>query len=178
MKVKIFAFGIVFLLLLVGCNNEKEFSEILQDERIQLLIHQEKVDNGVVLFYVPNTTGDGEAIEARFIEKTLLGWEASLLHRGGGSSLLAIPTIFLPKMGEKSLLFGFHPNNAIDEIKVEYKHGGVLKEVEANTIENKERHIWFAFVEQPKVKTIYTIKGYFNGELIETVKEESIGISN
>ncbi|MBU8907486.1 hypothetical protein [Desertibacillus haloalkaliphilus] len=178
MKIKLFAIGTILLLLLSGCNNEKEFNEILQDERIQLLIHQEKVDNGVVLFYVPNITGEGEDIEARLIEKTLLGWEASLFHRGGGSSLHAIPTIFLPKMGDKSLLFGFYPNSNIDEIKVEYKHEDVLKEVQAKAIENKERHIWFAFVKQPKVKTVYTIKGFSNGELVETVKEESMGISN
>ncbi|MCF6409735.1 hypothetical protein [Pseudalkalibacillus salsuginis] len=174
MKRKFIAIGLLFLLILFGCNKEKEYKEILNDERIDTLIHQEKVGEGVVLFYIPNVTSDGELIEARFIEKTLFGWEASSSDRGGGSSLQSIPTIFLPRMSGQSLLFGFNPNKNINKITVEYKYGEDAKEIQAKTIEDNEIHIWFAFVEMPKVKTLYTIKGYSDGKLIETTREESV----
>jgi hypothetical protein len=175
LKRKSYAIVVIFLLILVDCNKEQEYNEILQDERIDTLIHQEKMDKGVVLFYIPNVKSDGELIEAMFIEKTYFGWKASSLYRGGGSSLQPIPTIFLPRMSGKSLLFGFNPNENIDEIKVDYRYRNSFKEIQAKTLTNKKRHIWFAFVEEPKVETHYTIKGFSDGNLTKTTQEESTG---
>ncbi len=70
---KLYFVIVAMLFLLVGCSKENSLNEILQDDRIDRLIHQEEVDNGVVLFYVRKFKGNESAkfsLETQFVKKT------------------------------------------------------------------------------------------------------------
>ncbi|WNF38382.1 hypothetical protein RJD24_08160 [Bacillaceae bacterium IKA-2] len=172
MKSKLGVICIILFLFLTGCVN-KEFSEILQDERIDILVHQEEVDNGVVIFYVPNIKGEKQKVnfEARFIQKKLFGWEETY-DRGGTIGTLKdnLYSMYLKKYSKKSpfpMLFGEFTNPEIETIKIEYEND--TKVIEAKIVENNGKHFWFAFIEEDKIK--FTIKGYsINGELLEKVE--------
>jgi len=169
---------IVFLFFLTGCEN-KEFSEILQDERIGVLVHQEEVENGVVIFYVPNIKGDippKASFEARFIQKNLFGWEETF-DRGGTTGTLEnqLYSMYLNKYSKKSpfpMLFGEFTNPEIEKIVFENEKD--KKVIEAKIVETNGKHFWFAFIEEPKEKIKFKIKGYSaHGELIEKIEQKS-----
>jgi hypothetical protein len=177
---------IVFTFLIIIATNSKTLTDQQVHKMIDegfsesnnILFHKERVDNGLVVFYgdyeINNTLG------ARFMKKKLFGWEATFDRGGGGlgSPVDNISSIFFPKMDKKSpfpLLMGLITNSEIAQIEVEYKYGRDTEKVKGKTILGKDRYIWFAFVEEPKEKTIYKIMGYSStGELLETIEEESV----
>jgi hypothetical protein len=177
---------IVFTILMISSTKSRD----LTDQQIQkmiyegfsessnLLIHKEKVDHGLVVFYGEYETNN--SLGVRFMKKELLGWQATFDRGGGGfgGPLNNIHGIYLPKMDKKSpfpILFGLITNSEIAHIEVEYKYGNDIKKIKAKTIQGKDRYLWFAFVDDPKVETIYKIRGYSsNGDLVETTEEESI----
>ncbi|WP_349409847.1 hypothetical protein [Pseudalkalibacillus sp. SCS-8] len=173
-------FIIITIVLLGGCSNEESFNKILQDDRIETLVHQEEVDHGVVLFYVPAITSEEEPaarFEARFIKKTLFGWEATF-DRGGTSSGVDDTKLFSQYIqGDEGdspfpLLFGEVTDLTIKRIVIQYSDG---VETEAKTVQNNGEHFWFAFVDEPTEKMKYTITGFSeDGEVVETIEEESI----
>lgn len=177
---KIFFVIVAMLFLLVGCSKENSLNQILKDDRIDRLIHQEEVDNGVVLFYVKKFKGYESvnfSLETEFVKKTLFGWKKTMDRAGfTDSSQLEIFGQYANKFDEESpfpMIFGRITNPRIEQIKVEF--GDKPKEIRVKTIRGKEDYIWFAFVEEPKEKTIYTIKGYSkNGEVVETFEIESV----
>lgn len=179
---------VCIVLLICVVNNNKSLTEQRIHELIDegfsksdnILLHKEKVDNGIVVFY-----GDIEnenTLGVRFIKKKLLNWEATYDRGGGGfgGSMESISSMYLPRYSSKSpfpLLMGLISDRKIAEIKVEYKYKGVVKEVKAKTIQGNDRYIWFAFVDEPLERTIYTINGFSKqGEMVETVEELSIPI--
>lgn len=185
-KISWIAVLIVFTFLIISATNSKSLSDqqihkIIGEEfssKNNILIHKEKVDNGLVVF-----SGEYESknsLGVRFIKKKLFGWQATFDRGGGGfgSPVDNIHSIFLPKMDKKSpfpILLGLITNSEIAQIVLEYKYGNEVKKVKAKTIQGKDRHIWFAFVDEPKGETTYKIKGYSsNGDLVETTEEESI----
>ncbi|MBB6451651.1 hypothetical protein HNQ94_000072 [Salirhabdus euzebyi] len=168
----------ILFIVLTGCAN-KEFSEILRDDQIETIVHKEVVDNGVVIFYVPNREGEDSAkvdFEARFIQKNLFGWKATY-DRGGTTATLDtnLYSQYLMKNSDKSpfpLLFGEITTPKITTVKIEY--GNETKIKEAKIVENKGKKFWFAFIEEPKEKIKYTIKGYSkSGQVIEKAEQEA-----
>jgi hypothetical protein len=177
---------LTFMFILFACNKSKTLTEQRIHEMIDegfsksnnVLLHKEKVENGIVVFYGDNDVKN--AFGVRFIKKTLFDWEATYDRGGGGfgSAMENIDSIYLPKYTKKSpfpLLFGIITDTNIAEIKVEYNYKGDIKEIQAKTIKDSDRYIWFAFVNEPLEHTIYTIKGYSKSRnLVETVEEVSI----
>jgi hypothetical protein len=112
--------------ILFGCTNKAELNKIFtQDERIDILIYQEEVENGAVIFYVPKLNGSETAkanFEARFIQKTLLGWKGTF-DRGQLSGTLEgnLYSLYLQKGSSKSpfpLLFGEITNPGIEKVMI------------------------------------------------------------
>jgi hypothetical protein len=175
-----------FAVLIISATNDK----VLTDQQVYkminiegvnesnyLILHKEKVENSLVVFY-----GDykiNNSLEVGFMKKKLFGWEETLDRGGGGFGIPNhnISSIFLPKMDKKSpfpLLMGL-TNGEIAKVEVEYSYRGDFKKETAKTIQGKDRYFWVAFVEEPRETTIYKIMGYSsNGELVETIEEESV----
>lgn len=82
--------SILIILLLSGCSFEKGYFQIIEEQGYNNIIHKEKMENGVVVFYIPdnmnnNVDEEYSALGASFIKKTLFGWTETL-DRGGHSS--------------------------------------------------------------------------------------------
>jgi hypothetical protein len=177
---------IVFTFVIWGATSSKALTEqqvhkMINEgftERDNIILHKEKVDHGLVVFYGDNEINN--TLGVRFMKKKLFGWEATLDRGGGGFGSLVdnIHSMFLPKMDKKSpfpLLMGLITNSEVKQIEVEYKYGGDFKKVTAETIQGKDRYMWFAFVDEPQEITTYKIIGYSStGDLIETIEEESV----
>lgn len=185
-KLSWIAILIVFTFLIISATNSKALTDQqiykMIDEGFSasnnILLHKEKVDHGLVVFYGEYETNN--TLGVRFRKKKLFGWEATYDRGGGGfgGTLNNIHGIYLPKMDRKSpfpMLLGIITNSEIAHIEVEYKYENDVKKIKAKTIQGKDRYLWFAFVDEPRGETTYKISGYSaNGNLIETTEEESI----
>ncbi|WP_053367911.1 hypothetical protein [Bacillus sp. FJAT-27245] len=128
---------------------------------------------------MPNLRGDQPAkasFEALFLEKTTFGWKQTF-DRGATSGTLErnLYSQYLSKYSSKSpfpMLFGEITNPRIEKVKIEYGNG--QKVIEPKIVTKNDKTFWFVFVEEPKEKETYIIKGFTaDGELIETVTQES-----
>jgi hypothetical protein len=145
----------LMILLLSGCSSDNGYLKILDEQGYSTIIHEEPLENGVVVFYIPNTmnrTADEEytSLGASFMKKTFFGWKETLDR--GGHSLSGVPELssqYLPKSDEKSpfpMLYGTINNPKVQDIKIINVQSNTS--IQAKIVSDKEQRIWYAFVKQ------------------------------
>ncbi|MBM7571930.1 DUF4871 domain-containing protein [Aquibacillus albus] len=136
-------------------SKDESIRQIVNELDYDTILHQEEVNNGVVVFYIPNIETDDDdtnlsELSAIFIKKTLLGWEGTN-DRGGYSSNIGedITSQYLPKSNRQSpfpMLYGEINNQEVDRIKVINLENNA--EYHAETVIMENHHIWFVFLDE------------------------------
>lgn len=160
MNKRIFIWLIVIIIVIVaGCwvtlhKGDKTIEGAIEKtgRRGARIIHQEKVQDGIVVF-AKRITGDDYVIEAGYIKKSLLGWK---WITGGGFSgysgqyFKPIPKTPFP------MLIGDIDNKQIAKVQIKDIEHNNIRDVKI--IGNSNDRIWFAFLgksEGPIFKIIY-----------------------
>lgn len=161
-------------------NMGESIHQILNERGYEKIVHQQEVDNGVVVFYIPNIQSNGMVSELNsiFIKRTTLGWEGTN-DRGGYSTSINedISSQYLQKSDKQSpfpMLYGEINNSDITQIKVinlESNH-----EYLAETIETESHNIWFVFLDDQEGE--YEILGLSeSNEVITSVDSDDNSVT-
>jgi hypothetical protein len=172
-----YRFIFILIILLSGCSSDDGYFQIIDEQGYNNIIHTEKLDNGVIVFYLPDNMknkADEEAtgLSASFIKKTHFGW-LETFDRGGHSSSekLELTSQYLYKSDDKSpfpMLFGVINNPKIKEIKIINSENS--NPIQAKIIDNEEQRIWYSFLNQQKEDAEFEIQGLTDdGEILTSI---------
>lgn len=170
---RLFSLMLLVAIFIVGCSiGEKEkdkpiikgktLEEIISkiDRNIFLILHKEEVQNGILVFYIPDTHGNSgveSKIGVGYLKKTPFGWEMS--YKGGAYSTgieQAIHYEFLPDDKNENtplpMFYGDIKEPDIKQVFVVDLKNGTEKQAKIISVDKKadmtsEFDIWYVLID-------------------------------
>lgn len=176
----------VLIIFLSGCTSDDGYLQIIAEQGYNNIIHTEKLENGVVVFYIPddmnNNTDEETSLSASFIKKTNFGWTETFDIGGHSSSGKPdLTSQYLYKSDEKSpfpMLFGAINNLKIQDIKVINSKQN-SNPIQAIIIDNEKQRIWYALLNQQNNDIEFEIRGLTDdGEIVTSIINNDLFPSN
>lgn len=146
-------------------SKDESIRQILNELEYEEILYQEKVEKGVVVFYIPkietNDATNISELSSIFIKKTPFGWEGTY-DRGGYSSSIRedITSQYLPKSNSQSpfpMLYGEINNPEVNKIKIINSTNNNV--YQAETVMADGHQIWFVFLDENQ-EVAYEVQGF------------------
>lgn len=182
---------LICLFLLTGCSNVKVTNGKTLDEVIQkspslnrsIILQKEFLENGVIVFHIPNIMGDDDAkstLGAEYVSHTLWGWEVS--YKGGSYSSGISQTMYyqyFPKTTNSPfpMVYGEITEPKITKVLVadlqnKTKQGGKIINVKKAPGIKNDMRIWYALLDKSHGPTIEIDGMTANAEVLFSDREE------